>query len=76
MKTDSDQLIRLAEQILRNDPCNEEALICKVRALVQQNHLKSARYTYQRFTALYEELYGEPFQRTFESLLAASPDKA
>ena len=75
LETESNQLIRLAEQILRNDPCNEEALICKVRALVQQNHLKSARYTYQRFTALYEELYGEPFQRTFESLLAASPDK-
>ena len=71
VKTDSDQLIRLAEQILRNDPCNEEALVCKVRALVQQNHLKSARYTYQRFTALYEELYGEPFPQSFEAILSA-----
>lgn len=68
-QTESDQLIRLADQILRNDPCNEEALVCKVQALAQQNHLKSARYTYQRFATLYEELYGEPFKRSFESLL-------
>ncbi len=69
LQTESDQLIRLADQILRNDPCNEEALVCKVQALAQQNHLKSARYTYQRFAALYEELYGEPFKRSFDSLL-------
>lgn len=69
LQTESDQLIRLADQILRNDPCNEEALVCKVQALAQQNHLKSARYTYQRFATLYEELYGEPFKRSFESLL-------
>ena len=76
LTTESNQLIRLADQILRNDPCNEEALICKVNALVQQNHLKSARYTYQRFIALYEELYGEPFKRSFESLLPTTLDKA
>lgn len=69
LQTESDQLIRLADQILRNDPCNEEALVCKVQALAQQNHLKSARYIYQRFATLYEELYGEPFKRSFESLL-------
>ena len=69
LQTESDQLIRLADQILRNDPCNEEALVCKVQALAQQNHLKSAHYTYQRFATLYEELYGEPFKRSFESLL-------
>ncbi len=69
LQIESDQLIRLADQILRNDPCNEEALVCKVQALAQQNHLKSARYTYQRFATLYEELYGEPFKRSFESLL-------
>ena len=72
METESDKLIRLADQILRNDPCNEEALICKVQALMQQNHTKSARYTYQRFTSLYEELYGEPFPKSFEAILSAN----
>ena len=72
LETESDQLIRLADQILRNDPCNEEALICKVKALTQQNHPKSARYTYQRFATLYEELYGEPFPKSFEAILSAN----
>ena len=72
LQTESDQLIRLADQILRNDPCNEEALTCKVQALAQQNHPKSARYTYQRFASLYEELYGEPFPQSFEAILSAN----
>ena len=39
---------------------------------MQQNHTKSARYTYQRFTSLYEELYGEPFPKSFEAILSAN----
>ena len=67
VENESDQLIRLADQILQNDPCNEEALRYKIQALIHQNNCKSARYAFQRFTALYEELYGEPFAQTFES---------
>ena len=67
VENESDQLIRLADQILQNDPCNEEALSYKIQALIHQNNCKSARYAFQRFTTLYEELYGEPFAQTFES---------
>lgn len=75
VEKESDLLIQLADQILINDPCNEEALVRKIQALVHQNNCKSARYTYQRFASLYEELYGEPFLQSFEAILSANGTK-
>ena len=65
----SSDLIQIADQILLNDPCNEEALLYKIKALIYQNNFKLARYVYDRFCALYQEMYGEAFPSSFEQVV-------
>lgn len=65
---DSDKIIQIADHILLNDPSNEEALIHKIKTLIYQNNPKSARYTYDRFCILYQEMYAESFSKTFEEI--------
>ena len=59
IEDEADRVIQIADQILLNDPCNEEALLYKIKALIYQNNFKLARYVYDRFCALYQEMYGE-----------------
>lgn len=68
--SDADKVIEIANQILLNDPCNEEALYYKVKALIKQNNAKSAQYTYQKFCSMYEQMYGEPYKTSFDELIA------
>lgn len=71
-----ERLIEIADQILINDPCNEEALIYKIGALVKQDNFRLARYTYDRFSALYQEMYGEPFHTSFDEIIPKlAPEK-
>ena len=63
-----DVVIQIAEQILLNDPSNEEALSYKVRALMAHNNFKQARYAYDRFCNEYKTMYGETFGLSFEQI--------
>ena len=68
IKDEPDVVIQIAEQILLNDPSNEEALSYKVRALMAHNNFKQARYAYDRFCNEYKAMYGEPFGLSFEQI--------
>lgn len=69
IEEEADRVIQIADQILLNDPCNEEALLYKIKTLISQNNFKSARYAYDRFRALYQEMYGEAFPSSFEQFV-------
>lgn len=68
LENDSDKIIQIADHILLNDPSNEEALVYKIRSLIYQNNPKSARYAYDRFCVLFQEMYGEDYPKTFEEI--------
>ncbi len=68
IKDEPDVVIQIAEQILLNDPSNEEALSYKVRALMAHNNFKQARYAYDRFCNEFKAMYGEPFGLSFEQI--------
>ena len=72
IEDEADRVIQIADQILLNDPCNEEALLYKIKALIYQNNFKLARYVYDRFCALYQEMYGEAFPSSFEQVVPSS----
>ena len=72
IEDEADRVIQIADQILLNDPCNEEALLYKIKALIYQNNFKLARYVYDRFCALYHEMYGEAFTSSFEQVVPSS----
>ena len=72
IEEEADRVIQIADQILLNDPCNEEALLYKIKALIYQNNFKLARYVYDRFCALYQEMYGEAFPSSFEQVVPSS----
>jgi two-component SAPR family response regulator len=62
-------ILKLADRILLTDPVNDQALSYKLRALVLQNNMNTAKYTYEKYAVLYEELYGEKLALTFDDLL-------
>lgn len=66
----SEKVIQIAEQILLNDPSNEDALSYKVKALVAQDNIRSARYAYDKFCLLYREMYGEDFLTSFDRIVS------
>lgn len=68
IKDEADAVIQIAEQILVNDPSNEEALSYKVRALIAHNNFKQARYAYDKFCNEFKSMYGEPFGLSFEQI--------
>jgi len=68
IENDSELITKLAERILETDPINEQALAYKLKILIKQNNYNLARFTYDRFCILYEELYGEKFDQKFEEL--------
>ena len=69
LPTEADEVIHIANKILENDPCNEEALSYLTRALISQNNFKQARYAYESFCAEYAVAYGEPFNMSFDELV-------
>ncbi|HPR85081.1 MAG TPA: hypothetical protein PLG33_03455 [Prolixibacteraceae bacterium] len=70
LEADSELIMKLAERILETDPINEQALAFKLKILVRQNNYNLARFTFDRFCILYEELYGEKFDQKFDELIA------
>lgn len=67
---DCELILNLAERILETDPVNDQALVYKLKVLIKQNNYNLARFTFDRFCLLYEELYGEKFKVKFEELIA------
>jgi two-component SAPR family response regulator len=63
-------ILALSEQVLIYDPVNDTALSLKMKALIKQNNHHLARFTYDRFCGLFEEMYGEKFNKTFNQLIS------
>ena len=63
-----DHILNIADQILLNDPSNDLALAYKIKVLMTRGQAKSARYVYDKFAALYREMYGEPYPIAFDKV--------
>ncbi len=72
LPAEADEVIHIANKILENDPCNEEALAYLTHALISQNNFKQARYAYVSFCAEYAGAYGESFKMSFDDLVNAA----
>jgi len=68
---DTELILKLSDRILVTDPVNDQALVYKLKALIRQNNYNLAKFTFDRFCILYEELYGEKFSQKFEILIAS-----
>lgn len=69
IETDGELILKLADRILVTDPINDQALSFKLRTLVKQDNLNTAKFTYDRFATLYFEMYNEKLELTFDDLL-------
>lgn len=67
---DTELILKLADRILETDPVNDQALSYKLKALIRLNNYNLAKFTYDRFGGLYEEMYGEKFTGKFDELIA------
>ncbi len=70
VENDNELILKLTDRILVTDPVNDQALSYKLKVLIKQNNSNLARFTFDRFCLLYEELYGEKFAIKFEELIA------
>jgi len=66
---DNDMIMRVSDHIFIYDNTNDTALSCKIRTMVDQNMLNQARFTYDRFCTLFEEMYGEKYPVAFNDIL-------
>ena len=69
IEKDNELVMKLANRIFESDPVNEQALQFKLNALVKQNNYNTAKFTYDKFCALYQEYYGEAFPQKFDTLI-------
>jgi two-component SAPR family response regulator len=70
-ENDGELILKLTDRILVADPVNDQALGIKLKLLIKQNNYKLARYTYEKFSATYTELYGDKYSITFDSLISS-----
>lgn len=70
IEKDTELIMKLTDRILITDPVNDQALAFKLKALIKQNNYNLAKFTFDRFCALYEEMYGEKFTGKFEELIS------
>jgi hypothetical protein len=68
---DNELILKLTDQILVTDPVNDQGLSFKLKALIKQNNYNLARFTFDRFCVLYEEMYDEKFSGKFDELISA-----
>lgn len=69
IERDHELILKLAERVLMTDPVNDKALSYKIKCLVLENNMNTARYTYSKFASLYHELYNEELNLNFEDYL-------
>lgn len=67
---DNELILKLTDRILETDPVNDQALAFKLKALIKQNNYNLAKFTFDRFCMLYEEMYGEKFSRKFDEFVS------
>ncbi len=68
IENDNELILKLTDRILITDPVNDQALASKLKCLITQNNYNLARFTFDRFSILYEEMYGEKFSGKFDDL--------
>ncbi|HAQ19321.1 MAG TPA: hypothetical protein DCR40_08840 [Prolixibacteraceae bacterium] len=71
IEQDNELILKLTDRILETDPVNDQALAYKLKVLNRQNNYNLAKFTFERFCTLYEEMYGEKFASKFDDLLAS-----
>ncbi len=71
IERDNELILKLTDRIMETDPVNDQALAYKLKALIRQNNYNLARFTFDRFCSLYEEMYGEKFTGKFDELIAS-----
>ena len=69
IERDHELILKLSDRVLITDPINDQALSFKIKSLVQQNNMNTARFAYSKFAALYQELYNEKLALSFEDFL-------
>ena len=67
---DPGDILTIADLIMVYDPVNEVALSYKMKTLVMQNNHNLARFTYKQFCQMYQDMYGEAFNRSFEQMIS------
>lgn len=65
--------IEIANTILVNDPVNDVALAYKLEEMIRNNNKTLARFTFDQFRELYQEMYGVKYAKTFEEFIANIP---
>ena len=68
IENDNELILKLADRVLVTDPVNDQALAFKLKVLIKQNNYNLARFTFDRFCVLYEEMYGEKFTGKFDEI--------
>jgi len=68
LENDKELILKITDRILVTDPVNDQALAIKLKVLIRQNNYNLARFTFDRFCVLYEEMYGEKFAGKFDEL--------
>ncbi len=66
---DPEFLIRIASYILNIDPVNEEAMLLKCRSFVALGKHSLAKTTFEVFTRAYKNMYGNNFDKDFQTML-------
>ncbi len=69
IEKDSELILKLADRILVTDPVNDQAISFKLKTLISQDNLNTAKFTYEKFATLYEQMYSEKLALTFEDLI-------
>ena len=67
---DPGDILTIADLIMVYDPVNEVALSYKMKTLAMQNNHNLARFTYKQFCQMYQDMYGEAFNRSFEQMIS------
>lgn len=62
-------IIELVKNIFYFDPVHEDAMIMKCKALVYTGHHTLSFQTFENYCIEYQKIYGEPFGRTYNSIL-------
>ncbi len=68
-QSDIPLIISICDQIFLYDPTHESALKHKVHALILTNRQSQAKLVYDKFCTVYQEMYGEKYEKPFNVLI-------
>ncbi|MGF1635637.1 MAG: LamG domain-containing protein [Cyclobacteriaceae bacterium] len=61
--------IAIADRVLLSDPVNEDAIKIKLKALLNQDNIHYARYSFEVFTNTYYQFYSQKYDKSLELLI-------